>query len=294
MLQKESLSRKIFIIFNYIFCCTMALLCIVPLVHILAISLSDAAAVDSGQVFLWPIGFNLESYKYVIGNNDFLAAFLVSIKRTVLGVSISMFLSVLAGYPLSRSKHKFHARPFYVVYFMITMIMSGGLIPTYLLIANLGFIDTIWALVLPTAMNISNIILLQNYIKGLPDELVEAAYADGAGHWTTLWKVILPLCKPVLATLVLFKGVAHWNTWFDGLIYMNNPENYPLQSYLQTVVVNADIELIQNIDEALMENITQRGNKTAQIFVAMIPILLVYPFVQKHFTGGIVMGSVKG
>lgn len=293
MHYKESAGRIIFIIFNYIFCVLVALVCILPLVHIFAISLSSDVAVNAGLVKLLPVDFTFASYDYILNEPKFFTAMLVSVKRVILGLSISMFVTVLAAYPLSKVKRQFGARQFYVWYFMVAMLINGGLIPNYLVISNLGLMDTIWALVLPSSVNVFNVILLQNYIKSLPEEIMESAFVDGAGHWMTLWKIVLPLCKPVLATLVLFVAVAHWNSWFDGLIYMDHTANYPLQSYLQTIVVEIDMDLIQSVDDTIL-NITQKSSKSAQIFLAMLPILCVYPFLQKYFTNGIVMGSVKG
>ena len=293
MHYKVSLGRRIFIVFNYTFCILLALLCVLPLVHILAISLSDEVAVNAGTVTLWPVDFTLASYEYILGEDKFFRAMGVSVIRVILALVIGMIMNVLAAYPLSKVKRQFRARQGYVWYFMVTMMIGGGLIPTYLVIANLGLLDSIWALVLPSAVNAYNIILLQNYMKSLPEEIMESAFVDGAGHWRNLFQIVLPLCKPVLATLVLFIAVAHWNSWFDGLIYMNNVRNYPLQSYLQTIVTEIDISLIQNVEDLAL-NVTQKGNKSAQIFLAMLPILCVYPFLQKYFVGGIVMGSVKG
>jgi len=293
MHYKESTGRIIFIIFNYVFCVLIALVCILPLVHIFAISLSSDVAVNAGLVKLLPVDFTFASYDYILNEPKFFTAMLVSFKRVILGLSISMFVTVLAAYPLSKAKRQFGARQFYVWYFMVAMLINGGLIPNYLVISNLGLMDTIWALVLPSSVNVFNVILLQNYIKSLPEEIMESAFVDGAGHWMTLWKIVLPLCKPVLATLVLFVAVAHWNSWFDGLIYMDHTANYPLQSYLQTIVVEIDMDLIQSVDDTIL-NITQKSSKSAQIFLAMLPILCVYPFLQKYFTNGIVMGSVKG
>ena len=293
MHYKVSLGRRIFIVFNYTFCILLALLCVLPLIHILAISLSDEVAVNAGTVTLWPVDFTLASYEYILGEDKFFRAMGVSVIRVILALVIGMIMNVLAAYPLSKVKRQFRARQGYVWYFMVTMMIGGGLIPTYLVIANLGLLDSIWALVLPSAVNAYNIILLQNYMKSLPEEIMESAFVDGAGHWRNLFQIVLPLCKPVLATLVLFIAVAHWNSWFDGLIYMNNVRNYPLQSYLQTIVTEIDISLIQNVEDLAL-NVTQKGNKSAQIFLAMMPILCVYPFLQKYFVGGIVMGSVKG
>ena len=271
----------------------MAIVCILPMLHIFAISLSDNTAVNAGLVKLIPVNFTLASYEYILGEAKFFRAMLISVSRVALGIAFGMLMTVLAAYPLSKTKRQFAARQIYVWYFMVAMMISGGLIPNYLLISGLGLVDNILALVLPTAVNVFNIILLQNYIKSLPEEIMESAFVDGAGHFKVLFKIVLPLCKPVLATLVLFIAVAHWNSWFDGLIYMNHVENYPLQSYLQTIVVDIDMDLVQNVDDLLL-NVTQKSSKSAQIFLAMLPILCVYPFLQKYFTSGIVMGSVKG
>lgn len=291
--SKESFSRKLFIILNYTFCILLACLCFFPIMHILALSLSDDTAVSSGQVMLLPVNFTIEAYKYVMKDPVFFKAMSKSLLRVILGVGFGVFMSVLAGYPLSKTTRQFHARQYYVWFFMITMVLGGGLIPTYLVVAKLGLINTIWALILPGAVNTFNIILLQNYIKSLPDEIMESAYVDGAGHWCNLFKIVLPLSKPVLATLVLFTAVNHWNAWFDGMIYFNKIEDYPLQSYLRTVVVEIDMSLVTNPEDVLT-GVTQKSNRSAQIFIAMAPILCVYPFLQKHFAGGIVMGSVKG
>lgn len=293
MHYKLSTGRRLFIIFNYTFCIIVALVCILPMIHIFAVSLSSDYAVNAGLVNFIPVKFTLSAYQYILRESKFFTAMGVSVARVVLGVAVGMLLAVLSAYPLSKTRRQFAARQFYVWYFMITIMISGGLIPTYLIISNLGMLDSIWSLVLPNAVNVFNVILLQNYMKTLPEEIMESAFVDGAGQWVTLTKIILPLCKPVIATLVLFIAVAHWNDWFSGLIYMNHPVNYPLQSYLQTIVVEIDPNMITNIDDTLM-NLTQKSNKSAQIFLAMLPILCIYPFLQKYFTQGIVMGSVKG
>lgn len=293
MHYKLSTGRKFFIIFNYIFCVVTALLCIMPMIHIFAVSLSSDNAVNAGTVNFIPIDLTLSAYQYILREPKFFTSMSISVIRVVLGVASGMLLTVLAAYPLSKTKRQFGARQFYVWYFMITIMIGGGMIPTYVVVSKLGMIDSIWSLILPNAVNVFNVILLQNYMKSLPDEIVESAFVDGAGQWITLGRIILPLCKPVLATLVLFIAVAHWNEWFNGLIYMNHPENYPLQSYLQTIVVEIDPNMITSVDDTLL-NLTQKSNKSAQIFLAMLPILCVYPFLQKYFTKGIVMGSVKG
>jgi len=263
-----------------------------PMVHILAISLSSESAVRAGMVGIWPVGLTISSYQFVISDAKFYTAFFITVKRCILGVIISMVLTLLAGYPLSKSARVFHARQFYIWYFVITMLFNGGLIPTYLVVNGTGLMDSIWALTLPIAVPVFNVILLQNFFKELPGEISESAFIDGAGHWTVLFKIMTPLSKPVLATLTLFVLVNHWNEWFHGMIYMNRPANYPLQTYLQTIVIDIDMRLVDDISQ--LENLCEKNSRSAQIFIAMLPIICVYPFLQKYFTKGIVVGSVKG
>lgn len=289
---KESLSRRIFVVLNYFFLILIAIICIFPVLHILAISFSSNAPVNSGAVTIWPIGFQLNTYKFVIGESKFYTAFAISIERVIFGIVINMLFTILAAYPLSLSKKKFKGREFYVWFFIVTMLFSGGLIPGYLAVKYAGLIDTIWALIIPGAVPVFNIILLQNFFKELPDEISESAFIDGAGHWTVLTKILIPLSKPVMATLILFVAVGHWNSWFDGILYMNRQEHYPLQSYLQTIVVQTNLKVITDISD--IKYINEQNSKAAQIFVAMLPIMAVYPFLQKYFTKGIILGSVKG
>ncbi len=292
MLYREPLSRKIFLKFNYLFLALSSILCIYPMLHLLAVSLSSNIPVQAGTVNIWPVGFQLNTYNFVIRDPKFYTAFFISVERTVLGVVISMLLVVLAAYPLSKRRNIFGARDFYVWFFLITILFSGGLIPGYLAVRYTGLVDTIWALIIPGAVPVFNVILLQNFFKELPDEISEAAFMDGAGHWITLFRIMIPLSKPVLATLTLFTAVGHWNSWFDGMLFMNKPENYPLQTYLQTIVVQVDLKIVNNLNQ--LKDVCEQNSKAAQIFIAMLPILCIYPFLQKYFTKGIVLGSVKG
>jgi putative aldouronate transport system permease protein len=272
----------------------LALLCIFPIVHILALSLSSASAAASGRVSILPVEFTTQSYQFVLQNSAFGKSFIISIMRVLVGTPINMILTILVAYPLSRSSEKFRARSFFVWFFLITILFSGGLIPWYMVIKQTGLIDSFWALILPGAVPVFNVILMMNSFRNIPKELEEAATMDGAGHWTTLFRIFLPLSLPVLATLTLFVAVAHWNSWLDGLILMNSPDKYPLQSYLQTIVVNVDPRMLTERDLDLLKVISNRTTRAAQIFIAMIPILLVYPFLQRYFTSGIKLGSVKG
>lgn len=291
---KHSAAYSGFLIFNYIFLSLVTVVSIFPVLHVLALSFSSSTAASSGRVVLFPVEFTVKSYRFVMENAAFVRAFRVSSARVLLGVPINTLLTILVAYPLSRERQQFRARSFFVWFFMITILFGGGLIPWYMVIKETGLLNSIWALIIPSALPFFNVILLFNYFRSIPRELEEAAFMDGAGHWSILWKVFLPISAPTLATIILFSIVGHWNSWFDGLILMNSPEKYPLQSYMQTLIINRDPKMLTERDLALLKVIDERTTKSAQIFVAMIPIMCVYPFLQKYFTTGIVIGSVKG
>jgi len=297
---KTSVPRKIFLVINYILLTVTGLSCILPFINLLAVSFSNQIPVVAGRVTFWPVQFTTAAYGFILRNSAFLSALAVSVKRTVLGVALNVALIVLTAYPLSKSGDKFHARSFFSWFFVIIMLFSGGMIPTYMVVRYTGLIDTVWSLVLPGALPVFSMLVVMNYMRSLPAELEEAAYIDGAGHFSTLLRVILPVSTPTLATVTLFSFVGHWNSWFDGMIYMNQTYHYPLQTYLQTMIVNP-VEFFRNISKFTTSDISKyltvvnaRTSTAAQLFLAMIPILLVYPFLQKYFTTGLVMGSVKG
>jgi ABC-type sugar transport system, permease component len=280
---------------NGVFLAVTAFVCLLPLLNVLALSFSSAVAASAGRVGLVPVDFTLDSYRYAAGKRDFILSFGVSVERVAIGYAINMLLTALIAYPLSKEKKDFSARGPYSWFFIVTMMFGGGLIPTYMVIRSLGLLDSIWALVLPGAVPVFNVILLMNFFRELPKEIEEAAYIDGAGHWTTLLKIYVPLSKPALATVSLFVLVGHWNGWFDGLIYMNNAAHYPMQSYLRTIIITPDLSLLSS-SELLrnMGEVSDRTTNAAMVFLAAFPILCVYPFMQKYFMKGLVMGSVKG
>ena len=290
--RHPSLSRKIFVVFNYIFSILVGLMCIAPVLHVFAISLSEKAHIMAGNVSFWPLGITLDNYRYVIKDSQFYTAFGVSVLRVILALGIVMTLTIMEAYPLSMRRSQFPARKVYIWLFVIPMLFSGGLIPTYLQVVNTGVLDTIWALILPVGVPVYNVILLQNFMKALPDSLAEAAYIDGADHFTVLTKVVLPLCLPSLATLSLFVAVGHWNAWYDGMLYINDNTKFPLQTYLRTVVIEINTDQISDLND-LSKRVATVGSDSAKVFLAMAPMLLVYPFAQKYFIHGMVAGSVK-
>jgi len=293
MKRKKFTSRTVFLIFDYLLLLVLGLTCLLPLIHIFAISLSSSSAVTRGDVSLLPVEFTTKAYEYVISRVEFWTASLVSVKRVVLGIIVNMTLTVLCAYPLSKEKDAFHARGVYTWFFVITMLFSGGLVPTYLVVRKLGLVDSIWSLILPGAVPVYNVILMLNFFRSTPKALEEAAKIDGAGHFTILGKIFLPLAKPSLATVFLFVCVGHWNEWFSGLLYSLHTENYPLQSYLRTIIIQQNLEYMNNVDLELLSQVSDRTKNAAQMFIAMFPVLVVYPFLQKHFTKGLTLGSVK-
>ena len=294
MHYKESFSRRFFLVFNVIFLGLLAATCLFPMINVLAVSFSSAAAAQAGYVTFWPVDFNVASYSYALGRPQFLTSMWVSIQRIVLGGVINMVLTMLAAYPLAKDNARFRFRTAYSWFFVVTMLVSGGLIPTFMLIQKVGLMDNLWALILPGALPVFNLILLINFFRQVPVEMEEAAYMDGASHWTILWRIFVPVSTPALATLTLFVLVGHWNSWFDGLLYMNSPSHYPLQSYLQTVIVQRDTTAVSMQEFKDLALLSDRTIKASQVFMGALPILLVYPFLQRYFVTGIVLGSVKG
>lgn len=274
-----------------------ALVCLAPMINVLAVSFSSRAAADAGRVSFWPVGFSLSSYRFIITKSAFATAFLVSLQRVLLGTGLDMLLIVLVAYPLSKESTAFRMRTLYAWVFFVTLLFSGGLIPTYMTVRATGLIDSIWALILPVGVPVFNVVLMLNFFRTLPKELEDSAAIDGAGHFRILFRIYLPLSPAAIATLTLFTAVFHWNSWFDGMIYMNSPQNYPLQTYLQSMIIkmqtmldqmSRDSEMWQFVDE-----ISDRTARAAQIFAGALPIILTYPFLQRYFIKGMVLGSVK-
>jgi len=284
----------VFYVFNTALLILLALLCFLPIMNVLSLSLSDNIAVQQGRVIFLPVNFTSIGYEFIMRTAAFWRAMWVSVMRVSLGFAVNLVMSVLVAYPLSKNNQVFPARTRYVWFFLITILFGGGLIPTFLVVKYTGLIGTLFALVIPGAVPIFNVVLLLNFFRQLPKELEEAAFIDGAGHMTTLINVILPVSKAALATISLFVIVGHWNEWFAPIIYMQRTEDYPLQTYLRSTIISARFN-VNNLND--MKILNQLSNKTiisAQIFIGMVPILCVYPFLQKYFAQGIVLGSVKG
>ena len=292
MIRDQSPLSRVFDAFNYLFLAGFALLCLLPLVHVFAVSLSGRAPATGGFVSFVPIDFTLENYEQVMGSSTFSRSLWISVLRVVTGVSLNMAMVILTAYPLSKSPRAFKGRTIFIWFFVFAMLFDGGLIPSFLVVRSLGLLNTLGALILPGAVPIFSVILMMNFFRDVPKELEESAVIDGASHWRVLWHIYIPLSLPAIATLTLFAAVNHWNAWFDGLIYMTDANNYPMQTFLRTVVVELDLTKVGMTPQDL-QRLSDRAIRSAQIVVATAPILLVYPFLQRYFISGIKLGAVK-
>ena len=292
MIKSKTIGGKTADILIYLTVIFMTMCCLFPLLNMVAISFSDKAAASANMVGLVPVDFTTSAYKTLLGESQFWVSFWISIKRVFLGTIINMILTILLAYPLSKSKREFKGHDVYMYIVIFAMLFSGGMIPIYLTIKSYGLLNSIWALILPGAVPVFNVILLMNFFKGVPKSLEEAAAIDGASKLTILLKIYLPISMPALATIILFCIVNHWNDFFSGLVYMNKTSMYPLQTYIQQLSV--DMSLITDPEQ--LKRFAQVSNKTldaAKIVVSTIPLLIIYPFLQKYFVSGIVIGAVK-
>ena len=292
MIKSKTIGGKTEDILIYLTVIFMTMCCLFPLLNMVAISFSDKAAASANMVGLVPVDFTTSAYKTLLGESQFWVSFWISIKRVFLGTIINMILTILLAYPLSKSKREFKGHDVYMYIVIFAMLFSGGMIPIYLTIKSYGLLNSIWALILPGAVPVFNVILLMNFFKGVPKSLEEAAAIDGASKLTILLKIYLPISMPALATIILFCIVNHWNDFFSGLVYMNKTSMYPLQTYIQQL----SVDMSQITDPEQLKRFAQVSNKTldaAKIVVSTIPLLIIYPFLQKYFVSGIVIGAVK-
>lgn len=295
--MKKTRPQQVFTVFNYIFLTMLGVLCVLPLLNIIALSFSSRNMVNARMVTFWPKQFTVSSYAYMLEKSGLMPAVLITLKRVVLGLVVNMLMTIIVAYPLSKTKEAFRSRKYYVGFFLFTMIFNGGLIPTYLVVKELRMLDTIWVLILPNAVTMYYVLLMLNFFRGLPSSIEEAAIVDGCNQWQTMVKIYLPLSLPSLATIALFIVVGHWNEWFDGMIYNNKSTNYPLMTFLQYQIINfktSDLRPEQIAANPSLADLDGRAIKSAGIVLCTVPILCLYPFLQRYFVTGIVVGSVKG
>lgn len=296
MIESKSFSARFGKISIYVIVIFLALTCLLPLWNIVAISFSGSEAVAANKVGLAPVSFTIEAYKMIMEDAQFWRSFGISIQRVILSLIINMVLIVTMAYPLSKSKREFKGRNIYMNLIIFAMLFNGGMIPTYLIVKNLDLLNTIWSLVLPGAVQIFSIILVMNFFIGVPKSLEEAAIMDGANPLQVLLKVYIPISLPALATVALFSIVGNWNDFFSGLIYMTKVSNYPLMTYIQSLTISIEDMLKAGSSSSALANageVSNRNLNAAKIVISCVPLLLIYPLLQKYFITGIVVGSVK-
>lgn len=275
----------------YIFMIFCALVTVIPVLNLFAKAVSSPMAVTAGKVNILPVGFQLETLKGVVASEKFTSAAGNSVFITIVGTFIALFINALTAYPLS--KKNLAGMKYILLLFVFTMMFSGGLIPTYLLIRNLHLYNTRWALILPSALSVYNMLIIKNYYESIPDSIEESARIDGAGNFTIFLRFILPLSKPVLATICLFTMVFYWNNYFDVLMYIDKTALKTLQLYMAEIILEAQQDANNATADDLM-NISGEGVRCATVIAATLPIVIIYPFLQKYFIKGIMIGSVKG
>lgn len=292
MLKRKKL--KVSTVIIYLVTIILGLSCLLPLINTVATSFSNSSVATAGRVGLIPVGFTLSSYKKILADHQLWRSYLISIIRVVLGTSINVILVIIMAYPLSKSKREFHSQGIYMKLVIFAMLFNGGMVPTYMVVQKLNLINTIWSLILPGAVGVGNIILMMNFFRGVPKSLEEAAEIDGANPLQILFNVFIPASKPCIATVTLFCMVGHWNDYFSGILYITKVKNYPLQTYIQSIQTTFDISKITDVkklEEFLA--VSSRTLNSAKIVVSVIPLLLIYPILQKYFITGIVVGAVK-
>jgi len=297
---KESKTDRIFLAIIYAMLIFALVIVAYPLIYIASASVSDPSVVNSGEMWLWPKEVTFEGYTTILRNKDIWRGYINTVVYTVVGTSVNLFVTIPAGYVLSRKD--FPLKGIFTRMMVITMFISGGMIPSYILVNNLGLTNSMWALILPGAASVYNIVVTRTFFQSsIPDELTEAAIMDGASNFKIFSAVVLPLSKPIVAVMALFYGVGHWNQYFEALLYIDDRSKYPLQMVLREILVLQDLSSNPStmMSEATAEYLNQQQNLSAIIkygvmIVATLPIIMVYPFLQKYFVKGVMLGSLKG
>lgn len=287
---RESASRRAFVRFNYVFLAVVGLLMLVPFLHILAGSFSSGTALAQGRVSVLPAEFTLVNYAAVLKNASIWQSFGVTVFITVVGTTLNLLFTSLMAYGLVRPDLK--GRTFIILLVLFTMIFQVPMIPGYLLVKSLGMLNTLWSLLIPGLISAFNLFIMISFFRSIPDGLTDAAKIDGCDEYRTWWSIVLPLSLPSISTIGLFYAVGHWNGYFSAIMYLRTPSLFPLQVKLRQLLVESDTESMMQASSLTLQSI--EGIRMASIMVATLPILLVYPLIQKHFAKGAMLGSVKG
>lgn len=292
--KKTSILSKTFDILNTVFLFLLAIACLFPFLYTLSMSMSDELAIQKNEVTFFPIGLQIDVYKAIFRNDTLWSGYLNSIVLTIAGVVVCVFLTFLTAYALTRKNLPY--KNFILIFFTITMFFGGGLIPTFLIVKNAGLYNSIWALIIPGAIEFFHVILVRTFIKqNIHESLEEAAFIDGASELKILFNVIMPLSIPIIAVISLYRGIGFWNDWFGPMIYIKDVEKYPLPLILRRILLQ-DIFSFDNSSSGYVEGVrkTPQSFKSGVIILSIIPVIAAYPFVQKHFVKGVLIGSIKG
>lgn len=288
MSEVNSKSSKMFQIVLGVIFVIITILTLIPILRVVSMSVSSKDAILTGKVFVYPVEFTLEAYQKVFGNSNFIKSFLYTIILTGGYTLVCMIMTILAAYPLSKKNLK--GGKLIMTLFVLTMYFNPGIIPTYLNVKDFNLLDTVWALIIPGALSAYNLIIMRSFFLGIDESLYEAAYIDGCTHWKTLTKIAIPLAVPAIATLSLFYAVSRWNGISDVLYYINSSDLYTVQMKLKQMMDSITISM----EEGQSSQLIADNIKSASIVVSMTPMLIAYPFIQKYFTKGIMLGAVKG
>ncbi|MCK8485813.1 carbohydrate ABC transporter permease [Paenibacillus sp. MBLB2552] len=294
----SSRGDRVMVVFIYVFLIVFALSTLYPFLNAIAISLNEGLDTAKGGITLWPRAFTLENYEVVFQDERLMSGFVISVLRTIVGTVSAILATAIFSYGMT--KRELMGRKYYMLMCIFTMYFSGGLIPTFLLIRNLGMFNSFWVYIIPSLIGVWNMIIFRTFFQGLPQGLEESAKIDGCGNWGTLFRIVLPLSGPVIATLSLFTAVGHWNEWFVASIYISKEELLPIQTILKQILAsNIVSEQTANLDAAAQahmaqaKTVTSKSLSMATMMVATLPIVMVYPFVQKYFVKGVLVGSLK-
>ena len=294
MVENRTKTAKIANAVMYALLALVALSCLYPLWYTLCLSISKKSAVDAGWVSAYPIGFSLANYKKIVSDSVFLNSVWISVRRVLIGTPLTLAVIVLVAYPISKSARSFHGRNFVIWLLVFCMLFGAGLVPWYISMVKLKMINNFWGLILSTGLPIYYVILVMNFFRSIPKELEEAAIMDGAGQWRLLIDIVLPCSLPVLATITLFVGVNYWNEYYNGMLLSTTDTFYPLMTYIKSLVIPINTSVSMTPEQLKeMAKLSNDGLNAAKVFVALVPMLVIYPWLQKYFISGIMIGSVK-
>ncbi len=285
---KGSRGDKPYMIFVYAVMILSVAITLYPILYVFSVSISSYDAVIADKVMLWPVGFSLNSYKKIISDAAFYTGYGNTILYTVVGTLMNIAFTILAAYPLARKE--FFARKFFTLMFMFTMFFGGGMIPSYIIVSKIGLLDSRWAVILPGLISTWNLVLCRTYIMTIPEELFDSAKVDGCTDFRFVPVILIPLIKPIIAVLIIYYGIGHWNSWFWALLYISDAQKYPVQIYLRKLLIQSTNELAASSFQ--LESTLQV--RYCAMFVTVLPIMAIYPFFQKYFTKGVMVGSLKG